>query len=148
MSRNAIFQAVFDRAAQAAGLVTAERKLKLWSSYHRDDMTVLNFSHGDETPTAMRGGGATKWEFKPELWLYLWAGDDEKGKDPDVQVCNIIDAYAGDGGLFRPSLPGDRITLGGLVDDCAIDNAQIKVLEISHQPVNIIIIPLSVLVAD
>ena len=75
ISREPIYAALFDRAAGAAGFVTAERRLRHWSDVAPAEQPALFMTQKSETAAIKTLGAPTVWTLNVELYLYAHSSD-------------------------------------------------------------------------
>jgi hypothetical protein len=114
-SREAIFAALFAKAAAAPGLVTTSRAVRGWDAVPSAEQPALFQSEGRQTAVVVVGQ-PTKWTLRAELIIYVHAAT--CGAPDVVTALNaIVDSIVA--ALEREPGSG-RQTLGGLVTDARI----------------------------
>ena len=122
MSREAVMSALFNLVSGATGVVTASRRVKLWSDVPADLRPALymrepreSYQHDGIAPPVRT--------LLVDLLVYIAAGDDPNTA-PASTLNNILDAI--DTALQPDALIDNRQTLGGLVYNCRIDGEIMK----------------------
>ncbi|MBV9861889.1 MAG: hypothetical protein JO267_07050 [Alphaproteobacteria bacterium] len=75
MAREPIYAALFALASEAAGFVTAERRLRHWSEVDPAEQPALFMSQRSETAAVKALGAPTVWTLAADLYLYLHSSD-------------------------------------------------------------------------
>lgn len=116
MIREPIYAALFALVSGVPGVVTASRKLKLWSDVAAIEQPALFMAQGAEL--AIRNTGQpVKWVLDVKLYLYVNTSGDTS---PTITLNVILDGIER---ALTPTLAGSAQTLGGLVHDARIEGA-------------------------
>jgi len=75
IARESIYAALFDLAADAAGFVTAERRLRHWSDVAPAEQPSLFMAQKSEIAAVKTLGAPTVWTLLVELYLYAHSSD-------------------------------------------------------------------------
>ena len=75
ITRGPIYAALFDRAATAAGFVSAERRLRHWSDVAPAEQPALFMAQKSETAAVKTLGAPTVWTLLVEFYLYAHSSD-------------------------------------------------------------------------
>lgn len=104
---------------------TASRRLKTISAVPSEMQPAIFQVQAREGPTDVKRGLPTKWNLKPELWVFVWCSDLDSPSTPLLNP--IIDAIEG---VFKPDNPTVQdCTLGGKVSHCRIQSRDIEIFE-------------------
>jgi hypothetical protein len=75
IEREPIYAALFALAQNAAGFVTAERRLRHWSNVGPAEQPALFMSQKTETAAVKTLGAPTVWTLSADLYLYVQSSD-------------------------------------------------------------------------
>lgn len=118
MNRDPIFDALFERFSGITGLVTMDRRWRMWTDLDRQTQLPALFQRevGEDYPARPAQGLPPRRTLHVELWLYTKL-DPAVANDPAGlnAMLDLVEAA-----LAPP--PGiGRLTLGGLVYHCWIE---------------------------
>jgi hypothetical protein len=143
IERKAALDAFFDIVRNVDGIVTASRKLKLWSNVPREERPALFMTTHSERYVRKGEGIPAKVTISGMLFLYTWT---------DVRNPNIVPADQQDALLdaihkaLQPKFPYQEQTLGGLVQHAWIeDEIQKDPGDIDDNGDGVAIIPFNIL---
>lgn len=111
MSREAVYQALFNLLKDTHGIKTASRRPRLWNEVDPVDQPALFLAVDDQVPTNSPDGEPTVWRFTAEAILYAHSTDPDV--PPSMLLNPILDAIEA---KLRGLYPGRPQTLGGLVE--------------------------------
>lgn len=115
MNREAIYGALFAKLQGITGLNTVSRRLK-----HYDDVSPAEQPALFMTATSQHGsqtkGLPSLYYLDSKVWIYVHETD--KSIAPATGLNNILDKIDA---VLKPAIPGNKQTLGGLVDHCWVD---------------------------
>lgn len=119
MTREAIYQAVFDKIKTASDFVTASRRLRHWQDVAITDQPALFMAQRSES-VQMRPGLNPVRTLRVDVYLYA------RTNDPDVAPGQILNPLL-DAVLATLATPDDlitnKLTLGGLVQHCWVEGS-------------------------
>lgn len=136
--REAIYQALFELGCQASGLVTKSRRARHWGQVPPSEQPAFFQVQRYEEEIVKGPNMPTKWEFHVEWMFYTNSGGDLTAA-PMTQMNPLLDYVDA---LF-PTVPGRRITLGGVVFEARI-NGRIQTDEGMLGPQSVAIVPLRI----
>ncbi len=139
VTREAVYAAVFARAATIPGLVTASRKARHWADVAPAEQPALFQIQRQETIEAATGL-PLKRRFGVDLYLYAHSGD--PGVAPVTLLNPLLDAVEA---AFAPEPASGVQTLGGLVEHAFI-GARIETDEGVLGDQAVMIVPVEILV--
>lgn len=117
ITRDPIYQALFNRLKLTTGLITSDRILRHWNDVKPPEQPALFLVSGTESAQASLGL-PTKWNLSAKAYLYVRT---EKGTVPATVLHAMIDA-------IEQSLKPDAITgkqnLGGLCNHCFMSSVE------------------------
>lgn len=90
ISREPIYAALFALAAEAAGFVTAERRLRHWSDVAPAEQPALFLSQKSENAAVQALGAPTVWTLSADLYVYAHSSDPYRA--PAMVLNPLIDA--------------------------------------------------------
>src|ERR1043166_5451907 len=90
IARESIYAALFDLAADAAGFVTAERRLRHWSDVAPAEQPALFMAQKSETAAIKALGAPTRWS--PPVEPYLYAHSNDPRLSPATILNPLLDA--------------------------------------------------------
>ena len=111
ITRDPIYQALFDRIKLTTGLVTSDRVLRHWNDVKHPDQPALFLVSGTESAQASLGR-PTRWNLAAKAYLYVRT---ERGTVPATVLNTLIDAIEQS---LRPDPVTGQQTLGGLCHHC------------------------------
>lgn len=122
MTRDAIYQALFDRVKESTTFRTVERRIRHWSDVPVEDMPYLGMAQDDGGAYVRTHRLPAKITFNVSLYIYVHTGaQQDKDVVPAALLNPILDAV--DEALSPKEIDDNRNlvnTLGGLVHDCRI----------------------------
>jgi len=115
MTRESIYSALFAKLQGITGLNTVSRRLKHYDDVAPADQPAMfvtcTSQHGQQTK-----GMPSIYNLDSKIWIYVHETD--KSIAPATGLNNILDKiYA----VLNPAIPGNKQTLGGLVEHCWVD---------------------------
>lgn len=124
-TRNVIYTALFNylkRIPAPAGLQwkTFSQAIKHWDDVVAADQPALFLERQLEDWTQAKVMGVTKFELKPNVWIYFRAdGLKTQNTYPDMYIDPLKDAFEQ---LFQTNpATGGRLTLGGVCQHCFVN---------------------------
>jgi len=115
VNRESIYSALFAALAGVTGLNTVSRRLK-----HYEDVSPAEQPALFMTATSQNGsqtkGLPSIYYLDSKIWIYVHETD--KSIAPSTGLNNILDKIDA---VLKPAIPGNKQTLGGLVEHCWVD---------------------------
>ena len=124
------------------GFATSSRRLKFYSEVPSEDQPALFLATGDMEPRMLPPGQPYRWRLFRKIWLYAYTKDDTQV--PSSIMNPIINSVIN---VLKPSTPGDRVTLGGLVYNVAM-SGRIMTDEGLLGPQAVAVIPVELLTGE
>lgn len=155
ITREPIYAALFAKINALVGspvssnqpFVSASRRLQSVTKVQPERQPAIFQVQSRETPTQIKKGFPTRWNLKPELWVFIWQPDATSAVSPIINP--IIDAIEK---AFSPDNQMQQdCTLGGLVSHCRIEGRDIEIYEgvttgsTGYQ--SVVIIPIDIMTA-
>lgn len=143
VTRETLYQALFDRFSKAAAFKLAGRKLVHWSDVLGEDCPAFFQRQVSESYVRQRGL-PPKVELRLEHYVYVQTlAQQTDDVVPSTMVNEILDSYEA---LMQPDdVAANVLTLGGLVHHCWVSGA-VEIFEGVLGDQAVAIIPISVLV--
>jgi hypothetical protein len=110
MTREVVYQALFDFLKTAAVFQTTGRKPTAWSQVPPEAQPALFVAEDSEEATTKVVAMPYRWSLMAKCWVYAHSNDDAIA--PGTLMNPLLDAITN---LMTPATPGERITLKGLV---------------------------------
>ena len=136
--REPIYSALFAQLAAISGLVTTSRRLLHWTDCGPNMQPALFMTQGAEDATSQQKGLPYKWALSVKVWVYVNVQD---GQAPAPVINPILDQITA---LLTP-INGNKLTLGGLVDELIIDGT-IETFEGTLGNQEVAVVPIKILV--
>lgn len=102
--------ALFALLQSSFTFVTSSRRLKFYGDTPMEDQPALFLATGDMEPRMNPLGQPYRWRLMRKIWLYAYTQDDTT--TPSSIMNPVVNAILN---VLKPTTPGDRVTLGGLV---------------------------------
>lgn len=137
MNREDIYKALFDKIKNTTGIVTASRRLRMWTEVPQSEQPALFMAQTGEIAETQTNQ-YTRWRLQVEFYIYVHTQDTRES--PASALNPIIDE------IVDKLMPQNQEvqTLGGLVHYCRI-NGQIQTDEGVLGDQAIAIIPIEIL---
>lgn len=116
LSREPIYQAIFDLAAASAGYVTASRKWRHWTNVAPADQPALFQVQTGENRLNVQRYLPSPYRLSVDLFIY--AQQDDQDASPAVVINPLLDALQA---ALAPATAKALQTLGGLVQHAWIE---------------------------
>lgn len=140
-----IDQAIFGLIIRSFTFVTKSRRLVNYSSVPAEAQPAAFLASGDLEPRLGAGtpGMPYKWKLYRKIWLYANAGNDDQIVPSSIMNPILNAVFA----AFKPTPPGDRQTLNGLVYNVSF-SGRIMTDEGLLGPQAVAVIPVEVLTGE
>lgn len=140
MSREEIFNALFNKVAAATTFKTSSRRLKHWNDVPAVEMPAIFQLETPQVYERQGRGLPAKKYFNAELFIYVYCPN--SSDIPSTQINNALDAIET---VLAPDPATGLQSLGGLVMDCWIKGT-IEIYEGLLGDKAVVILPIEILV--